>query len=152
MQQAQKGRGREQRGDSSRTFFAWVIVCFLTILSLLISSFNRPGLLVRLLPLGSFDAIDWYRLSVKNFAKPLHCIFFPTLDIRSTILHNNSLSFKKWYCIQGGRSWQPFVGSKNGNENFRQARIYNFRVKCVVFCAQSQICKINSVKYAIYTM
>ena len=34
---------------------------------------------------------------------------------------------------QGGRTWQPFVGSKNGNENFRQARIYNFRVKCVVF-------------------
>ena len=26
---------------------------------------------------------------------------------------------------QGGRTWQPFVGSKNGNENFRQARIYN---------------------------
>ena len=34
---------------------------------------------------------------------------------------------------QGGRTWQPFVGSKNGNENFRQARIYNFRDKCVVF-------------------
>ena len=34
---------------------------------------------------------------------------------------------------QGGRTWQPFVGSKIGNENFRQARIYNFRVKCVVF-------------------
>ena len=68
MQQAQKGRGREQRGDSSRTFFAWVIVCFLTILSVLISSFKRPGLLVRLLPLGSLNAIDRYRLSVKNFA------------------------------------------------------------------------------------
>ena len=27
---------------------------------------------------------------------------------------------------QGGRTWQPFVGSKNGNENFPQARIYNF--------------------------
>ena len=24
---------------------------------------------------------------------------------------------------QGGRSWQPFVGSKNGHKNFRQARI-----------------------------
>ena len=33
---------------------------------------------------------------------------------------------------QGGRTWQLFVGSKNANENFRQARIYNFRVKCVV--------------------
>ena len=34
---------------------------------------------------------------------------------------------------QGGRTWQPFVGGKNGHENFRQARIYNFRDKCVVF-------------------
>ena len=24
---------------------------------------------------------------------------------------------------QGGKTWQPFVGSKNGNENFRQARV-----------------------------
>ena len=48
---------------------------------------------------------------------------------------------------QGGRTWQPFVGRKNGNDNFRQARIYNFCIKCVVF---AQICKINSVKYAIY--
>ena len=37
------------------------------------------------------------------------------------------------HVAQGGRTWQPFVGSKNGNENFRQARIYNFRDKCVVF-------------------
>ena len=35
--------------------------------------------------------------------------------------------------VQGGRTWQPFVGSKNGNENFCQARNYNFRDKCVVF-------------------
>ena len=32
---------------------------------------------------------------------------------------------------QGGRTWQPFVGGKNGHENFRQARIYNFRDKFV---------------------
>ena len=35
--------------------------------------------------------------------------------------------------VQGGRTWQPFVGGKNGHENFRQARIYNFRDKRVVF-------------------
>ena len=35
--------------------------------------------------------------------------------------------------MQGGRTWQPFVGGKNGHEKFRQARIYNFRDKCVVF-------------------
>ena len=34
---------------------------------------------------------------------------------------------------QGGRTWHPFVGGKNGHESFRQARIYNFRDKCVVF-------------------
>ena len=35
--------------------------------------------------------------------------------------------------IQSVRTWQPFVGDKNGHENFRQARIYNFRDKCVVY-------------------
>ena len=34
---------------------------------------------------------------------------------------------------QGGRTWQPFVGGKNGHENFRQVRIYNFRNKWVIF-------------------
>ena len=34
---------------------------------------------------------------------------------------------------QGGRTWQPLVGGKNGHENFRQARFYNFRDKCVIF-------------------
>ena len=39
---------------------------------------------------------------------------------------------KKWF-IQGGRTWQAFGGGKNGHETFRQAHIYNFRDKCVVF-------------------
>ena len=34
---------------------------------------------------------------------------------------------------QGGRTWQAFGGGKNGHETFRQARIYSFRDKCVVF-------------------
>ena len=34
---------------------------------------------------------------------------------------------------QGGRTWQAFGGGKNGHETIRQARIYNFRDKCVVF-------------------
>ena len=34
---------------------------------------------------------------------------------------------------QGGRTWQAFGRGKNGHETFRQARIYNFRDKCVVF-------------------
>ena len=44
---------------------------------------------------------------------------------------------------QDGRTWQPFVGSKNGNENFRQARIYNFRVKCVVFARNRKFAKLT---------
>ena len=36
-------------------------------------------------------------------------------------------------CDQGGRTWQPLDGGKNGHENFRQARFYNFRDKCVIF-------------------
>ena len=44
---------------------------------------------------------------------------------------------------QDGRTWQPFVGSKNGNENFRQARIYNFRVKCVVLARNCKFAKLT---------
>ena len=41
---------------------------------------------------------------------------------------------KQWISPhQGGRTWQAFGGGKNGHETFRQARIYNFRDKCVVF-------------------
>ena len=45
--------------------------------------------------------------------------------------------------IQGGRTWQPFVGSKNGNENFRQSRIYNLCVKCVVFARNRKFAKLT---------
>ena len=44
-----------------------------------------------------------------------------------------TLLFVSGVVKQGGRTWQPFVGGKNGHENFRQARIYNFCDKCVVF-------------------
>ena len=44
---------------------------------------------------------------------------------------------------QGGRTWQPFVGSKNGNENFRQARIYNFCVKCVDFARNHKFAQLT---------
>ena len=44
---------------------------------------------------------------------------------------------------QGGGTWQSFVGSKNGNENFRQVRIYNFRVKCVVFARNRKFAKLT---------
>ena len=41
--------------------------------------------------------------------------------------------------MQGGRTWQPFVGGKNGHENFRQAHIYNFCDKCVVFARNHKL-------------
>ena len=41
--------------------------------------------------------------------------------------------YQRRYLDQGGRTWQAFGGGKNGHETFRQARIYNFRDKCVVF-------------------
>ena len=50
---------------------------------------------------------------------------------------------------QGGRTCQAFGGGKNGLETFRQARIYNFSEKCVVFARNR---KFNSAKYAIYAM
>ena len=34
---------------------------------------------------------------------------------------------------QGGKTWQAFGGGKNAHETFCQARIYNFRDKCVIF-------------------
>ena len=60
------------------------------------------------------------------------CIFDATIS-RSRVL-----------CVaQGGRTWQPFVRSKNGSENFRQARIYNFYVKCVVFARNRKFAKLT---------
>jgi len=51
-----------------------------------------------------------------------------------------------FFCLgvgQGGRTWQPFIGGKNGQENVRQARIYNFRVKCVIFARNRKFAKLN---------
>ena len=79
---------------------------------------------------------------------------FQSVSLDSKALYNNSGKIKLLvfiytiYCIskyknvivelsymykQGGRTWQAFGGGKNGHETFRQARIYNFRDKCVVF-------------------
>ena len=49
----------------------------------------------------------------------------------------------KFSSPQGGRTWQLFVGSKNGNANFRQARIYNFHVKCVGFARNRKFAKLT---------
>ena len=51
---------------------------------------------------------------------------------------------------QGGRTWQPFVGGKNGHENLK-ARIYNFRDNTSLLRVIANL-RFNSVKYAIYTI
>ena len=62
---------------------------------------------------------------------------FPS-NTRELVRSKSSFAFSNYDFFaltwqQGGRTWQPIVGSKNCNENFRQARCYNFRVKCVAF-------------------
>ena len=49
-------------------------------------------------------------------------------ELKTTTTRENNCTL-----TQGGRTWQAFGGGKNGHETFRQARIYNFRDKCVVF-------------------
>ena len=56
---------------------------------------------------------------------------------------SNSNSLAKNGRLQGGRTWQPFVGNKNRNEHFPQARIYNFRVKCVIFARNRKFAKLT---------
>ena len=60
--------------------------------------------------------------------------------------------FKKFCCHQGGRTWQPFVGSKNGDENFRQARIHNFRDKCVVFVRNCKFANFTKICYIYHVI
>ena len=50
-----------------------------------------------------------------------------------TIVSKKNYELKRYIGLQGGRTWEAFGGGKNGHETFRQARIYNFRDKCVVF-------------------
>ena len=59
-----------------------------------------------------------------------------TNTVNSTDITNIEKALLSTFSVskdQGGRTWQPFVGGKNGHENFRQVRIYNFRDKWVVF-------------------
>ena len=56
---------------------------------------------------------------------------------------NGHFVFYDKHSCQGGRTWQPFVGDKNGHENFCQARIYSFREKCVVFARNRKFAKLT---------
>jgi len=88
-----------------------------------------------------FAAIIWY-LYIKSFKS----LGYGSQDCppKFTGAHFQQNAFSCWiHSYQGGRTWQPFVGSKNGNENFCQARIYNFRVKCVVFARNRKFAKLT---------
>ena len=63
------------------------------------------------------------------------CINIPTSEQCQLLYGKLYMAMIKCYIfmlMQGGRTWQPFVGGKKGHESFCQARIYNFRDKCVV--------------------
>ena len=45
----------------------------------------------------------------------------------SSFSNSEKSNWEKQSGSQGGRAWQPFVGGKNGHENFCQARIKYFR-------------------------
>ena len=65
--------------------------------------------------------------------KKIHGRFYADLQRWIFLISNIPLSVFLTMSTQGGRTWQPFVGGKNGHENIRQTHIYNFRDKCVVF-------------------
>ena len=79
-----------------------------------------------------------------RFMIPVLSLFatFENHNILCIYTINVRLSEEKITSQQGGRTWQPFVGSKIGNENFRQAHIYNFRVKCVVLARNRKFAKL----------
>ena len=54
----------------------------------------------------------------------------PTISIESC---HSWVKRKPSTCAPGWQNLAAFRRGKNGHENFRQARIYNFRDKCVVF-------------------
>ena len=96
--------------------------------------------------------LEWFPL--KNGQLPLrerdafHCRRLSWISYQPTTLFlcfniSPHFSFFHYLTIQGGRNWQPFVGSKNGNKNFQQTRTYNFCVKCVVFARNCKFAKLT---------
>ena len=81
----------------------------------------------------------------------------PIFRVKSVKIYTGQKKFTRvypwlpWQIWGMGRTWQPFVGSKNGNENFRQARIYNFCVNCVVFARNRKFAKLTqwNVQYIL---
>ena len=72
-----------------------------------------------------------------------YCTSNNLVFVRFVDVKRDNLGYMQFLCViswyyqlithQGGRTWLAFGGGKNGHETFRQAHIYNFRDKCVVF-------------------
>ena len=54
-------------------------------------------------------------------------------------------------CMQGGRSWHPFGEGKNDHKNVRQACIYFFRDKCVIYARNYKLANLaqNNLQYPL---
>ena len=82
-----------------------------------------------------------------RFAKWMQSLIQPLLDHLGYVVHQKDPEdqrlFKRHMVAQGGRTWLPFVGGKNGHENFRQARIYNFCNKFVVFARNRKLANLT---------
>ena len=71
---------------------------------------------------------------------------FPFRRIHQVSLHYSMQHFShknKVYFKTGWQNLAAFRREKNGNENFCQARIYNFCVKCVVFARNCKFAKLT---------
>ena len=69
-----------------------------------------------------------------NLLSPLHTSVTGSFKINGMKIPKLVCFLRTQLMYQAGcRTWQPFVRGKNGHENFRQAHIYNFFDKCVVF-------------------
>ena len=95
----------------------------------LLSLFLRRAFLLLGLIFYFFIFIFFCREPCYSFVWSLSPLQLQILD-----LSHSEIEYRYNHILkQGGRTWQPFVGGKNGHENFRLAHIYNFRDKCVIF-------------------
>ena len=117
--------GRECRQPALSSWLLW-----------LSNTWDTPQLNEVLDPKMIFIGFDFFRM--RKYINRILCL----------ALHN--VLFAQYVFLpteqaetQGGRTWQPFFGNKNGNENFRQVHIYNFRVKCVFFERNCKFAKLT---------
>ena len=93
---------------------------------------------------GLENTTSWHLFVVLELPDYFKAFVLGCMDIFEFIAESCSVIARRFLTFyQVGRTLQPFVGSKNGNENFRQARIYNFRVKSVVLARNRKFAKLT---------